>query len=210
MAEESSAAVAAQHVQAIIAAAEASAREIVEKAHTDAQAIRDQAERDAAEHVTRARQMVELLATGAEQLQGEIDDVVVRVDGLKAAIDAVRVDLVAAEAEAAEAADEVEAASASAAPTERIDPAPAPEPPAPVIEPVEEPEAEPEPEPEPIEAGPKPGADGARASEGARLIALNMALSGTPREETARYLRENFDLDNADALLDDVYAKAGS
>jgi len=48
-----------------------------------------------------------------------------------------------------------------------------------------------------------------RPTEGARLIALNMALSGTPREETARYLRENFDLESADALLDDVYSRAG-
>ena len=213
MADESSAAVTAQHVQAIIAAAEASAREIEAQAHADAQAIRDQAERDAAEHVTRARQMVELLAAGAEQLQGEIDDVVVRVDGLKAAIDAVRVDLIAAEEDVAEAGE------AAAAPVGPIDPEPAPEPPAPVIEPVEpeeEPEPEPEPEPaaeaepEPIAPAPTPGADGARASEGARLIALNMALSGTPREETARYLHENFQLDNADALLDDVYARAGS
>ena len=31
--------------------------------------------------------------------------------------------------------------------------------------------------------------------EGARLIAFNMALNGTPREETERYLRDNFDLD---------------
>jgi hypothetical protein len=45
--------------------------------------------------------------------------------------------------------------------------------------------------------------------EGIRLIALNMALSGTPREETGRYLRENFDLDEPDDLLDEVYAKAG-
>jgi DivIVA domain-containing protein len=44
---------------------------------------------------------------------------------------------------------------------------------------------------------------------GARLIALNMALSGTPREETARYLAEHFALADADALLDDVYARAG-
>jgi DivIVA domain-containing protein len=44
---------------------------------------------------------------------------------------------------------------------------------------------------------------------GARLIALNMALSGTPREETARYLAENFSLADPDALLDDVYARAG-
>jgi hypothetical protein len=70
---------------------------------------------------------------------------------------------------------------------------------------------EPAPEPEPP-AAPEPDAPepGTTAPEGARLVALNMALSGKPREETASYLRENFDLDDADALLDDVYARAGS
>ncbi len=42
--------------------------------------------------------------------------------------------------------------------------------------------------------------------EGARLIALNMALNGTPRDETARYLSENFQLSDAGGLLDEVYA----
>ena len=42
-------------------------------------------------------------------------------------------------------------------------------------------------------------------SEGARLIALNMALNGTPREETERYLAENFQLSDAPGLLDEVY-----
>jgi hypothetical protein len=46
--------------------------------------------------------------------------------------------------------------------------------------------------------------------EGPRLVALNMALSGTPRDETARYLRDNYDLEDPDPLLDDVYAKVGS
>ncbi len=45
--------------------------------------------------------------------------------------------------------------------------------------------------------------------EGARLIAFNMALNGTPREETEAYLRDNFDLPDAAGLLDDVYAQAG-
>jgi DivIVA domain-containing protein len=44
---------------------------------------------------------------------------------------------------------------------------------------------------------------------GARLIALNMALSGTPRDETARYLADNYALADRDGLLDDVYARAG-
>jgi DivIVA domain-containing protein len=43
-------------------------------------------------------------------------------------------------------------------------------------------------------------------TEGARLIALNMALNGTPREETDRYLADNFRLPDRHALLDEVYA----
>jgi DivIVA domain-containing protein len=42
--------------------------------------------------------------------------------------------------------------------------------------------------------------------EGARLIALNMALNGTPREDTDKYLSENFRLADRDGLLDEVYA----
>ena len=42
--------------------------------------------------------------------------------------------------------------------------------------------------------------------EGARLIALNMALNGQSRAETDRYLAENFDLSDRAALLDAVYA----
>jgi hypothetical protein len=41
--------------------------------------------------------------------------------------------------------------------------------------------------------------------EGARVIAMNMAMNGTPREETARCLQEDFDLGNTDAILDEVY-----
>ena|SRR5436190_3467368 len=43
-------------------------------------------------------------------------------------------------------------------------------------------------------------------ADGARLIALNMALSGEPREATDKYLAENFDLSDREALLDEVYA----
>lgn len=42
--------------------------------------------------------------------------------------------------------------------------------------------------------------------EGARLVALNMALNGTPRDETDRYLAENFALGDRARLLDEVYA----
>jgi len=76
-----------------------------------------------------------------------------------------------------------------------------------VIEP--EPEAVPEPEPAPEPPAAEPGGRSIRGAEGARLIALNMALNGTPRDETARYLAQNFELDDQDALLDEVYARVG-
>jgi len=68
-----------------------------------------------------------------------------------------------------------------------------------LLEEVEEPVEE-------VEARAGPGGEG---SEGARLIALNMALNGTPRDETARYLEENFNLPDQDSILDEVYARAG-
>jgi hypothetical protein len=76
------------------------------------------------------------------------------------------------------------------------------------IEGVEYGEPIPEPELEPagvssLAAEPDVGSDD---TEGARLIALNMALNGTPREETDRYLAENFQLADRDGLLDEVYA----
>jgi DivIVA domain-containing protein len=45
------------------------------------------------------------------------------------------------------------------------------------------------------------------SGEGARMIALNMALKGTPREETARYLAGNFELEDPDAVVEEVYRK---
>jgi DivIVA domain-containing protein len=41
--------------------------------------------------------------------------------------------------------------------------------------------------------------------DGARLTALNMALSGEPREETDRYLAENFQLADREKLIAEVY-----
>jgi hypothetical protein len=63
---------------------------------------------------------------------------------------------------------------------------------------------EPEVEPEPVEPE-----QAVSVPEGARLVALKMALDGRPREETAGYLRENFELDDPEALLDEVYSRAG-
>jgi hypothetical protein len=42
--------------------------------------------------------------------------------------------------------------------------------------------------------------------DGARLIALNMALNGESREDADRYLAENFQLADRQRLIDEVYA----
>ncbi|HEX6390715.1 MAG TPA: hypothetical protein VFZ89_14745, partial [Solirubrobacteraceae bacterium] len=88
--------------------------------------------------------------------------------------------------------DEIAAAAAPMPPP--AEPAPsAPEPPAEVAETV---------------AAPAPQA-GTDVDEGARLVAFNMALDGTPREEVDRYLAENFDIADRARLLDEVYSTVG-
>jgi DivIVA domain-containing protein len=105
------------------------------------------------------------------------------------------------------------AAVAEAAAVTEVEPEPEVLEPEPVaeVEPAveEEPEEEEQaPVPEPVET-PSSGGRSIRGAEGARLIALNMALNGTPRDETARYLSQNFELDDQDGLLDEVYARVG-
>jgi len=57
---------------------------------------------------------------------------------------------------------------------------------------------------EPAAAEPSVGGNG--DLDGARLIALNMALNGEPRADADRYLAENFQLADRQTLIDEVYA----
>ncbi len=81
----------------------------------------------------------------------------------------------------------------------------------PQAEPAAESAATPEPATPPPAADPAPAAPQAAGDvdEGARLVAFNMALDGTPREEVDRYLAENFDLADRARLLDEVYETVG-
>jgi cell division septum initiation protein DivIVA len=54
-----------------------------------------------------------------------------------------------------------------------------------------------------------PTGGGSEDVASARLIALNMALDGTSREETDRYLAEHYKLSDRAALLDEVYESVG-
>jgi hypothetical protein len=62
--------------------------------------------------------------------------------------------------------------------------------------------------PDAEDAAPAAEAPASAVPEGARLLALKMALDGRPRAETAAYLGENFELADPEALLDEVYARA--
>jgi len=44
---------------------------------------------------------------------------------------------------------------------------------------------------------------------GARLVAMKLALDGTARDEARKQLAAEYEVDDLDSLLDEVYAKAG-
>lgn len=72
----------------------------------------------------------------------------------------------------------------------------------PPLQPAPEPAA-----PEPVPAqGAEPAAAGQGDVDGARLVALNMALNGESRADTERYLAENFQLPDRTRLVEEVYA----
>src|SRR5689334_23755935 len=75
--QQSSAAMAAQRVQAILEAAEATAREITDKARADAAA-----------HVANAKDAIDGLMAQAEALQARMDEIATALGEAKAAVDA--------------------------------------------------------------------------------------------------------------------------
>jgi DivIVA domain-containing protein len=211
---------ASEHVRAIVEAAENSAaviqreaedeaREIREEASSEAKATHDKATEQAREYVGKVSESINAMLQRLDSMEQELSGL---TDSLRTGGNRLNADLQLVEGNLAEVAAGVV--------------------PRPVFEPELEPEPEPaspwesgttivaEPAPEAVElevvagepehtydpgnsAPPPAGSDDA---EGARLIALNMALNGTPREETARYLSDNFQLSDAGGLLDEVYA----
>jgi len=189
------------HVRAILEAAETSARE-----------LREDAGREASDHVERVGDAARELLTKLDRLQGELDRLLGGVrssaEGLAGSLGELSRDVGTLRGPAAAPAEPGPAESAAPAsapaepgPAESAAPADLDEPAAPAPE-----SAAPEPS-----AAPAAAANGARSDDepGARLVALNMALEGTPREQTASYLAEHYELPDVEALLDEVYASAG-
>jgi hypothetical protein len=76
----------------------------------------------------------------------------------------------------------------------------------------DEPEAATEagPDAAPLAAEPTGGAraEGSSGGEAPRVIALNMALDGSSRDEIAHYLQENFELDDPEEIVSEVWSRA--
>ena len=172
-------------------------RLILEAAERGAADLREDAGRQAKAHVARVEEAAEAMLARLEALQGELGTL---LDGLRASGARLTEELAALQAQVGDL-DTLPAGDGAPEPEDFAAAEPEPEPDQP--EP-DEPEPE-EPEPEPAAQPAATDADDA----GARIIALNMALGGSSREETAAYLAENFSLADPGALLDDVYAKVG-
>lgn len=186
-----------EQVRAIIEAAERSASEMRHQAEDEARRIREEAStgaRTIREQATaQAREYVDhVSASRATLLQ--------RLEAMEREIGALFESLRTAAADAP---------AASHPAPEPVDSHLAPEPafrraaPEPVV-------THAAPEPAASHAAPEPAAteeaDGrSEDAESARLIALNMALSNTPREEIDRYLAEHYRLRDRSKLLDEVY-----
>ncbi len=171
-----------QTAPALSAGASEQVRAILEAAEAGAAELRAEAGREAGAHVARVQEAAGGMLSRLDQLEGELTGL---LENLRRSSERLNEGMAELHEQAA-----------------WLAPEPAAE--APSAESVEPEVVSPEPEPA-VEAPTTVNGDEA----GARLIALNMALSGTPREETARYLAENYSLPDADALLDDVYSRAG-
>ncbi len=227
---ESLASVASSQVQAIVEAAEASAYAIEREARDqaeqaakdaarDAQRTRDEAVERSQEHVGKVHEATALMLQRVDAMESELSSL---VESLRTGANRLNADLSLLSGNMGELYDASGRASrepAAAAPIvedidiveEEAEDLVALEPAEPALDAdLGAPFPPPTPDETPGAAAEAPALDDDDDDpddvEGARLIALNMALNGQSREETDRYLAENFDLSDRATLLDEVYA----
>jgi DivIVA domain-containing protein len=218
-----------QSAAAIESDAEAEAQRIRQDAQREAERTDQEAVERSREHVAKVSEQSSVMLQRVDAMEQELSAL---VDSLRTGANRLKADLSLLETNMQ---DLYSASGSSTPPQTRQEPvspppaapaeAPAPTPAAEAFEEEEVLEEEPAataapPEPvaaTPPEAAPEPQrtraaapeADDGDDVEGARLIALNMALNGQSREETDRYLAENFDLADRQSLLDEVYESVG-
>jgi len=226
------AAIASEQVRSIVEAAEQSAAEIARQAEAAARDIREGADaeaRSSREQATeQARDYVGKVAEASTELLGRVDamesELGQLVETLRTGANRLNADLQLLQGNLAEVSDatgagrrfEPEAGSEPATDATATVDGSIPEPPEALGEELgDEPEVVRD-EPEAIDAEaetdedlepvPADGSGGDDDAEGARLVALNMALNGSSRDETDQYLSEHFTLADRAGLLDEVYA----
>lgn len=199
--DQSLAAAASSEVQGIVKAAETTAASIKHKATEDARRLREGATSDAASTRNRAlgqaqayvQEIAQLAAALRERVEAMDREMSTLSERLGASAGRLLSDLEAAEENMGrlyEAAAGRTLVGAQATPST-----------------VSDTEETPEEQPTP------PAGDEGTGDidvDGARLVALNMALNGDSRELTDRYLAENFQLPDRRQLLDEVYAHVES
>jgi hypothetical protein len=160
---------------AILSAAETLAEEIRERAHADADAIRAHAGSESDAARSAIRQRVRRLSEIADEMHARLGEMRAELDELSGSL-------------AGDGDPEIEPAGAAV--------------PQPAGAAVPQPAGAAVPEPAGVAA--PPVADAGVDDAGARLIALNLALSDTPRDEAARQLRDQ--VPDPERLVDEVYA----
>jgi DivIVA domain-containing protein len=212
---------AGSQVQSILEAAETTAADIERSAQEAARQARDTANRDAErtreEALEKARAHVaavaQVTATLLERVGSMDSEVNTLVSSVRAGAGRLAADLSAVEAGMAE----LYGAASGQAPlsdqplSDQPPPPPEPEPPGAFEAELDAALAAPKPAAvQPVQAASGAAGEGAVAQaadlDGARLIALNMALNGESRSDTERYLAENFQLPDRLKLVDEVYA----
>jgi DivIVA domain-containing protein len=220
-------------VQSILAAAEAAAADIERQALADATSVREDADADAArtreQAIEQARARVaavtEATTTLLERVGSMDGEVNALVEILRAGAGRLADDLAAVDTnmedlyDAASGSPSAPTRAAAAAAEPQSPSVPAPPRPAPPIPSPPTPQAPVPARPPraPARGGGNGGGEaeahrsGSPAAEdgdldGARLIALNMALNGESRADADRYLAENFQLADRQKLIDEVYA----
>jgi hypothetical protein len=230
--ETSLASTAGTQVQSILAAAEAAAADIEQQARDAARTAREDADRDAAstrdQAVAQARGQVAFVANATAALLERVAsmdaEVSALVESLRTGANRLAADLAAVETNMGElydaAAGQAVTRAVSTEPPTTIQPTPpVPAPPTPQaaaaatqppLSPPETSQADVHVDPEaPASATPAASASATATNgdlDGARLIALNMALNGESRADAERYLAENFQLADRQKLIEEVYA----
>lgn len=229
---------ASEQVRAIVEAAEQSAAAIERDAESDAARIREDAQRAAEqtdaeaversrEHVAKVSEQSSLMLQRVDAMEAELSGL---VDSLRTGANRLKADLSLLETNMQDLYQASGSGTTAAPAPAPVEPAPEPvaeivvedevvedevvvdeqlEPAAEAAAPAPAPAAPPEAAPRPERTSKPSDAGDDSDVEGARLIALNMALNGQSREETDRYLAENFDLADRQALLDEVYESVG-